>query len=353
MPSNIRVFLDVTIGTKTGGRIVFELFNDVAPMAVENFRGLCTGEYGNSKTTGFPLSFKGCKFFRVVPGFIAQSGDFECNNGDGGESVYGGTFKDESFLRRHAQAGVLSMANKGHHTNGSQFFVTLKRAPLLDGKHVAFGQLVQGMEILRAIEKCPIDSNNTPRVPIQIVDCGELQKLPVVRRNDPKVQMRESIAILMSSLEVEISPSTQQRVTDTQLGAKKIQQALEEAQRKDGMPQPIAVQNSMESLKRNKAISDESESEKKDYQQAKRRRTSEKQEEVEEVLDLQDERQKKLYELRLRLNQSRKLNAKEVRACEIVAILVNWQFFDCLFFLGLTRNPRTTTVGPKYSILDK
>lgn len=144
MPSNIRVFLDVTIGTKTGGRIIFELFNDVSPMAVENFRGLCTGEYGCSKTSGLPLSYKGCRFFKVSPGFAIQSGDFEYNNGSGGESVYGGTFKDESFLRRHTQAGVLSMANKGRHTNSSQFLITLRKAPQLDGKHVAFGQIVQG-----------------------------------------------------------------------------------------------------------------------------------------------------------------------------------------------------------------
>ncbi|XP_055388590.1 uncharacterized protein LOC129617285 [Condylostylus longicornis] len=300
MPSNIRVFLDVAIGNKTGGRIVFELFDDVAPLAVENFRGLCTGEYGNAKSSHLPLSYKGCKFFKVVPGFVVQSGDFECNNGDGGESIYGGTFKDENFLRRHAQAGVLSMANKGFHTNSSQFFVTLKRAPQLDGKHVAFGQVVQGMEILRAIEKCPVDGSNVPRVAIQITDCGELPKLPAVRRNDPKVQMRDAISLLMGTLEP--SKPDEKKVTDAQIGALKIQQAaLAPVIKEQTNKQPPKM------LEEREEGSEESDVEE---HLPKRRRVEESN--TQEVLDLQDSRQKKLHELRQRLNQSRNLNAKEV-----------------------------------------
>eukprot|EP01068_Selenidium_serpulae_P017736 Selendium_serpulae@DN6402_c0_g2_i3.p1 len=109
---NTEVFLDVAIGNKAGGRIVFQLFTDITPKTAENFRGLCTGEYGLAQKSKKPLHYVGCKFFRVLPGFIIQSGDFVSNTGDGGESVYHGAFRDENFSRRHAQAGVLSMARR-------------------------------------------------------------------------------------------------------------------------------------------------------------------------------------------------------------------------------------------------
>lgn len=303
MPSKILVYLDVVIGNRAGGRVVFELFNDVAPMAVENFRGLCTGEYGNAKASGLPLSFKGCKFFRVVPGFIVQSGDFDCNNGDGGESIYGGTFKDESFLRRHAQAGVLSMANKGRHSNGSQFFVTLKRAPQLDGKHVAIGQVIQGIEVIRAMEKCPIDSSNTPRIPILIVACGQLDKAPGVRRTGT-TEMRDAVETLMATL-----GGNDQRMpvsSSSQSGIVAFDEALDEV--KTGRVKRVEKQRSDEE---NRAMSQSVE------QSSRRERT----EDTEEFLDLKDERQKKLYELRLRMNQGRRMNAKEVSMIKIIVLL--------------------------------
>mmetsp|Transcript_23549 Transcript_23549/g.42485 ORF Transcript_23549/g.42485 Transcript_23549/m.42485 type:complete len:481 (+) Transcript_23549:77-1519(+) len=174
MGKNPRVYLDVSIGNRAGGRVVFELFADVTPRTVENFRGLCTGEYGVGKTTKKKLCYEGCQFFRSVKGFMIQSGDFQFNNGDGGESIYGGTFNDEDFSRRHTQAGVLSMANKGRNSNGSQFFVTLKRSVQLDNKHIAFGQVVDGMDVIRAIAQVPTDRDEKPRVPITIVGSGEL-----------------------------------------------------------------------------------------------------------------------------------------------------------------------------------
>eukprot|EP00933_Yihiella_yeosuensis_P015058 TRINITY_DN13257_c0_g1_i1.p1 TRINITY_DN13257_c0_g1~~TRINITY_DN13257_c0_g1_i1.p1 ORF type:complete len:477 (-),score=117.59 TRINITY_DN13257_c0_g1_i1:129-1559(-) len=173
-PKNPRVYFDISIGNRTGGRVVIELFADVTPRTAENFRGLCTGEYGTGRTTKKRLCYEGCQIFRSVKGFMIQSGDFQFNNGDGGESIYGGTFNDEDFSRRHTQAGILSMANKGRNSNGSQFFITLKRAQQLDNKHIAFGQVVEGMDVIRAVSQVPVDRDDKPRVSCSIVGCGEL-----------------------------------------------------------------------------------------------------------------------------------------------------------------------------------
>jgi len=175
--------------------VVFELFYDLTPRTAENFRGLCTGEYGIGKKTKKPLHYTGCSFFRSVKDFMVQTGDFQFNNGDGGESIYGGTFNDEDFSRRHTQGGVLSMANKGRNTNGSQFFITLKRCPRLDNKHIAFGQVVDGMDVIRAISKVPIDRDEKPRVPIMIVGSGELGTKNA-NQADPTLQMSNQIAKL-------------------------------------------------------------------------------------------------------------------------------------------------------------
>jgi len=118
-----RCFFDVDIGGVNAGRIVFELFQDIAPATCDNFRSLCTGEKGIGKVTGKPLHYKGIIFHRVVKGFMIQSGDFSSGNGTGGESIYGGTFEDEEFVKKHDQPYLLSMANRGKNTNGSQFFM--------------------------------------------------------------------------------------------------------------------------------------------------------------------------------------------------------------------------------------
>ncbi|KAH6929910.1 hypothetical protein HPB50_006631 [Hyalomma asiaticum] len=161
---NPRCFFDVQIGDESAGRIVFELFADVCPITCENFRALCTGECGIGKTTGKPLHYKGVKFHRVIRSFMIQGGDFSVGNGSGGESIYGGTFKDEGFELKHDQPYLLSMANRGKDTNGSQFFMV----------HVVFGHVIKGEDVVQAIESQPVDGNSCPVQPVIIANCGEL-----------------------------------------------------------------------------------------------------------------------------------------------------------------------------------
>lgn len=169
---NPRVFLDISIGGKPAGRLSFELFADVVPKTAENFRALCTGENGNGKS-GKPLSYKGSAFHRIIPDFMCQGGDFTAGNGTGGESIYGTKFADENFTLKHDQPGLLSMANAGPNTNGSQFFITTTLTPWLNGKHVVFGVLREGMEVLQAMEACGT-ANGRPTSPVVITDCGVL-----------------------------------------------------------------------------------------------------------------------------------------------------------------------------------
>ncbi|XP_048609782.1 peptidyl-prolyl cis-trans isomerase CYP63 isoform X4 [Brassica napus] len=173
---NPTVFLDVSIGGDPLERIVIELFAHVVPKTAENFRALCTGEAGLGKTTGKPLHFKGSSFHRVIKGFMAQGGDFSNGNGTGGESIYGGKFPDENFELDHEEGGVLSMANCGPNTNGSQFFILFKRQPHLDGKHVVFGKVVKGMEVVKKMELVGT-SDGKPTSNVKIIDCGQVSQL--------------------------------------------------------------------------------------------------------------------------------------------------------------------------------
>eukprot|EP00252_Welwitschia_mirabilis_P003456 TRINITY_DN13527_c0_g1_i1.p1 TRINITY_DN13527_c0_g1~~TRINITY_DN13527_c0_g1_i1.p1 ORF type:complete len:362 (-),score=81.70 TRINITY_DN13527_c0_g1_i1:349-1434(-) len=171
---NPRCFLDISIAGELEGRIVVEVFSDVVPKTAENFRALCTGEKGIGPNTGAPLHYKGVPFHRVIKGFMIQSGDFSARNGTGGESIYGLKFDDENFQLKHERKGMLSMANSGKNTNGSQFFITTTRTPHLDGKHVVFGKVIKGMGVVRAIEHTATDSTDRPVVDVIISDCGEI-----------------------------------------------------------------------------------------------------------------------------------------------------------------------------------
>merc|ERR1712109_218974 len=168
---NSKVFFDITIGGEAKGRIEIGLF-DNTPKTSENFRQLCTGESGKSSHSGKNLTFKGSSFHRVIAGFMAQGGDFTKGNGTGGESIYGPNFADENFINKHTGRGILSMANAGPNTNGSQFFLCFVATPHLDGKHCVFGQVAQeSLPILDALEAVGPAPAGATSAPVVIEDC--------------------------------------------------------------------------------------------------------------------------------------------------------------------------------------
>eukprot|EP01106_Pelomyxa_sp_JSP_P010845 TRINITY_DN2852_c0_g2_i1.p1 TRINITY_DN2852_c0_g2~~TRINITY_DN2852_c0_g2_i1.p1 ORF type:complete len:205 (-),score=58.55 TRINITY_DN2852_c0_g2_i1:39-653(-) len=169
--ANPVVFFDVAMGNHPIGRIKCELFADVTPRTAENFRQFCTGQL---RRNNIPIGYKGSIFHRVIKDFMIQGGDFIKGNGTGKTSIYGDKFDDENFKYKHSTPGLLSMANSGPNTNGCQFFITCAPAEWLDGKHVVFGRVVDGMKVVRMIENVSVGPNSKPKIECKIIECGQL-----------------------------------------------------------------------------------------------------------------------------------------------------------------------------------
>ncbi|KAL2512436.1 Peptidyl-prolyl cis-trans isomerase CYP21-1 [Abeliophyllum distichum] len=170
-----KVFLDVDIDKQRLGRITIGLYGQVVPKTVENFRALCTGEMGNN-ANGVVLHYKGTPFHRIIPGFMVQGGDIAYRDGRGNQSIYGGTFRDENFKLKHSHPGVVSMVNSGPDSNGSQFFITTVKASWLDGEHVVFGKVIEGMDTVYAIEGGAGTYSGKPRKKVIIANSEEIPK---------------------------------------------------------------------------------------------------------------------------------------------------------------------------------
>ncbi|GAB1611130.1 NK-tumor recognition protein-like isoform X1, partial [Argonauta hians] len=224
-----RCFFDVETNGRKLGRIVVELFSDICPKTCENFRALCTGEKGLGQKTGKPLHYKGIIFHRVVKDFMIQGGDFTKGDGTGGESIYGGVFPDENFILKHDQKHLLSMANRGKDTNGSQFFITTRNSPHLDGVHVVFGRVINGTDVVSQIENEKTNSQSSPIEQVRVANCGEL-----VLQMKPKAKKRrhESESESASSSESSSDSSSSASKSDTEKKKKKSKKKKKKSKKK-------------------------------------------------------------------------------------------------------------------------
>jgi pre-mRNA-splicing factor SYF2 len=234
-PDNPRVFLDVKIGNEPIGRLVIVLFASLVPQTAENFRALCTGEKGIS-SRGARLHFKNSPFHRIIPGFMCQGGDITAGDGTGGESIYGETFADENLKVKHTKRGLLSMANAGPNTNSSQFFITFDATPWLDGKHVVFGQVVEGDSVVQAIEAIGSRSGR-PSAQVRISECGELQS------------RRQLLKKLQTQREEEKSLGVDRTIVDLDAEAKqRLKRLREKSSSASSQPFPETAQETLQRL---------------------------------------------------------------------------------------------------------
>ncbi|WVR08311.1 hypothetical protein IAU60_005364 [Kwoniella sp. DSM 27419] len=180
------VFLEIGMGDKKLGKVEFKLYDDVTPKTAANFRALCTGK----KPDGTPLpkgfGYKGTYFHRVIPGFMVQGGDFERGDGTGGQSIYGDKFPDENFTKKHDRVGLLSTANAGPNTNGSQFFITVAdKCEWLDNKHTVFGEVISGESVIKTIESKG-SKDGKPKEKAVVISCGAVQAAPAPASSTPE-----------------------------------------------------------------------------------------------------------------------------------------------------------------------
>ncbi|KAG5478594.1 hypothetical protein LSCM1_05996 [Leishmania martiniquensis] len=236
--TNPKVFFEISIDNKSAGRIVMELYADTVPKTAENFRALCTGEKGKGRS-GKALHYKNSVFHRVIPNFMIQGGDFTRGNGTGGESIYGTTFRDESFsgkAGRHTGLGCLSMANAGPNTNGSQFFICTAATPWLDGKHVVFGRVIEGLDVVKKVERLGSSSGKT-RSRIVVSDCGEVS----AENTKEQPQQQQSATVLADRRPVEGKKAVAKKSVAPSLAvkAKKVPSEKEEALRQEAAPSEL------------------------------------------------------------------------------------------------------------------